>query len=140
MQGAKDALLKELESLPERESLLTDSYSSQVLRKDLYELKMREIENKRVELNKQLADLEAKGGIPADTFERIKNVFLDGNKASKQYLEVKDPERRRMLEKLLSNASIKNQNIAEYQYKSPYQVLAMTPKNIDLEGMLTGLS
>ena len=41
-----------------------------------------------------------------------------------------------MLEKLLSNALVKDQKILSYQYKSPYQVLAKAPKNADLEALL----
>ena len=38
-----------------------------------------------------------------------------------------------MLEKLLSNAQVKNKNILNYQFKSPYSVLANADKNCDLE-------
>ncbi|MFZ1019905.1 MAG: hypothetical protein WAN61_02860, partial [Minisyncoccia bacterium] len=47
---SKDNLLNELKGLSEKESLLVDSYTSQVLRKDLYEQKMLDIENRRTEL------------------------------------------------------------------------------------------
>jgi site-specific DNA recombinase len=136
VQGAQDSIVKELESLVERESVLTDGFASQIIRKDLYELKMRESHNRQVELSKQLSELEVRGGVSVSTFERIREIFLDGSRAAKQYLEVDDAKKRKMLEKLLSNASIKNQNIVNYQYKSPYHVLAKTPKNCDLEALL----
>ena len=54
---------------------------------------------------------------------------------SPRYLVADDQEKRNMLQKLLSNASIKNQTVAQYQFKSPYQKLVDAPKNINLELM-----
>jgi hypothetical protein len=51
-------------------------------------------------------------------------------------LTATDEAKRRLLEKLLSNVSIKNQNVAQYQFKNPYLVLAKAPKNGDLATML----
>ncbi len=100
---------------------------------------MRELSNRQIELTKQLSELELRGGVSVSTFERIREVFLDGSRATKQYLEVDDTKKRKMLEKLLSNASIKNQNILSYQYKSPFQALAKTPKNADFSILLPAL-
>ncbi len=136
VNGAQESLLKELQSLSERESTLTDGYASKIIRKDLYELKMRELSNRQVELTKQLSELELRGGVSVSTFERIREVFLDGSRAAEQYLLVDDVKKRKMLEKLLSNISIKNQNVVSYQYKSPFQVIANTPKNADLSILL----
>ncbi len=126
-------LSNELNLLLERELTLTDGYSSKLIREEVYKLKLQEIENKRVEIKKQIKDLQAKTGPTVATFEQVKNVFLDGNKASARYLVVDDQEKRKMLEKLLSNASIKNGNMAQYQFKSPYSALAKAPKNNDIE-------
>ena len=82
---------------------------------------------------KQMRDIQAKSGPTVATFEQVKNVFLDGNKASARYLVVDDQEKRKMLEKLLSNVSIKNKTVAQYQFKSPYQKLANMPKNANIE-------
>ena len=132
----KENLLNELNSLEEKESLLVDSYSSKVLRKELYEQKMLEVDNKRTELNKQLKEIELKVGVSANTIEQIKNIFLDGNKASESYLTLDEYEKRKMLEKLLSNATFKNKNVAQYNFKSVFQPLALTPKNCDLPRLL----
>ena len=100
---------------------------------------MRDIANKRVEIQKQIDEIEAKGGLPAVTFEQIKNVFLEGSRATEKYLLVDDVEKREMLQKLLSNATIENGKMAQFQFKSPYNLLADTPKNIDLEALLGDL-
>ena len=126
-------LSNELNLLLERELTLTDGYSSKLIREEVYKLNLQEIENKRVEIKKQMCDIQAKNGPTVATFEQIKNVFLDGNKASARYLQVDDQEKRHMLEKLLSNASIKNKTMAQYQFKSPYSALAKAPKNNDIK-------
>lgn len=76
--------------------MLTDSYTSQVLRKDLYEEKMREIANRRIELEKQIKEIKT-GSVPEVTIEQIKNVFLDCNKAADSYLHATDEAKRRTL-------------------------------------------
>ena len=129
-----NTLKKELDGLATKESMLTDSYSSQVLRKDLYEEKMKDIAIKRIELEKQLEERQ-KSGVSPVTFEQIRNVFIDGSKATEQYINAKDEEKRILLGKLLSNATIKNKSVAQYQFKSPYQTLANMPKNIDISTM-----
>ncbi len=139
VEAAKENLLNELNALTEKESLLVDSYTSQVLRKDLYEQKMLEIENRRVEFKKQLSEVEIKGGVSVHTLEQIKNIFLDGNRASEKYLTLNEYEKRKMLEKLLSNATFKNKSVAQYIFKNPFAILANSPKNTDLPSLLRDL-
>ena len=74
------------------------------------------------------------------TFEQIQNVFLEGSRAAEKYLLVDDVEKREMLQKLLSNMTIENGNVAQIQFKSPYHLLAQTPKNADFETMLAVLN
>ena len=135
-KSSLDTLQNELNSLSEKESLFADSFGSKVMSKTLFEAKMREIENKRVEIKLQIKKIEEKGGVPVDTFEQIKNVFTDGNRATEKYMQVDNQKRRGMLEKLLSNATIKNETVAQYKFKSVFQVLANSPKNISLNEML----
>ncbi len=131
--NAKENILKGLESLVEKESMLADGLISKSIRKEIYDLKMRDVESQRAILNQQLREIEKKGGQSPATFEQVKNVFLDGNRAAKKYLEVKDEEKRKMLEKLLSNLCIENENIVDYQFKSPYNLLAESEKIIDFQ-------
>ena len=97
---------------------------------------MQTLENDRVELKNQLREIEKESAISESTFEQIKNVFKDGNKASKEYLTATDEAKRKLLEKLLSNVSIKNQDVAQFKFKSEYQVLANTPKNASILQLL----
>ena len=105
-----------------------------MLRKDLYEEKMKDIAVKRIELEKQIEEKEKSGVLPV-TFEQIRDVFIDGSKATEKYMQGKDEAKRSLLEKLLSNATIKNKSVAQYQFKSPYQTLANMPKNVDISTM-----
>ena len=137
--NARQSLLDELESLNIKESTLTDGFASQIIKKSLYEEKMRGIENERVALMNQLKEIDRNGAISVATFEQIQNVFIDGNRASNEYLTSTDEVKRKLLEKLLSNVSIEKQNVAQYQFKSPYLVLAKAPKNGDLTTLLPDL-
>ena len=89
------------------------------------------IANHRVELEKQIEESQKKSWASI-TFEQIKEVFIDGNRAAEQYVQSKDTAKRVLLEKLLSNATIKNKTVAQYQFKSPYQLLADAPKNTSI--------
>lgn len=136
VENAKSSLEQELTSLAERESLLTDGYSSGVIRKELFEEKMLDLKNKRVELQKQIAEIEAKGGVSAVTFEQVHNVFIQGSRAAEKYLLADDVEKREMLQNLLSNATIENGKVLQFLFKSPYQLLANTPKTASYHTLL----
>lgn len=136
VESARSSLDSELAALLGRESLLTDGFSSGLIRKELFQEKMLEISNKRVEIQKQVTDIEAKGGVSSVTFEQIRDVFIEGSRAAEKYLLVDDVEKREMLQKLLSNATIKDGKVAQIKYKSPYEVLAFAPKNADSHSML----
>lgn len=132
VRSSLERLTDEAKCLVEKELALVDGFSTGLLRKDLYLLKMKEIENRRIEINLQIEEIKANGGISLLTFEQVKNVFLDGNKASESYLVVSPLEKRDILQNLLSNATIKDRNIVSYQFKSPFDILSKAPKISDL--------
>lgn len=136
--NTRQTLQNELAGLDRAESVLTDTLASGVLRRELYEEKMRGIADKRVELENQLARIPTTDNRPEVTFEQVKEVFLSANKAANGYLLLTPEEKRHTLGKLLSNASIENQKVAQWQFKSPYDVLARTPKNAELSTMCAG--
>ncbi|MES2006953.1 MAG: recombinase family protein [Patescibacteria group bacterium] len=138
LSNSRETLQKELQGLDESESLLTDAMASRVLKRELYDEKMRGVADRRVELLNQLSQMGIKGEEPEVTIELIKEVFLVGNKASNSYLALSPEEKRHTLGKLLSNASIKDKNMAQWQFKSPYDVLARTPKSADFLTVCAG--
>ena len=54
----------------------------------------------------------------------------------KQYLKVENEERRNMLKKLLSNATVKDKKIVSYQFLNVYSVIVKSPKNLTIDEML----
>lgn len=131
IQTTLDTLNDELSSLNQKESALVDGLTSKIIREEVYKEKLLDIENKRTTLNKQIAEIKAKGGVSVSTFEQIKSILLDGNRATKEYLESNPEKKRKLLEKLLSNASIENGKVAQYKFKSPYSILASIEKKDD---------
>lgn len=134
--NARNILLGELKSLIVKESTLTDGFASQIIKKPLFEEKMNQVENDRIVINSQLKELEKKCSVSESTFEQIKNVFIQGNTASNEYITATGEAKRKLLEKLLSNVTIKSQNVALFMFKREYQVLANTSKNASFDEML----
>ena len=54
-------------------------------------------------------------------------------------MNLSEEEKRHTLGKLLSNLSIQNQEMAQWQFKSPYDVLARTLKNASISTLCAGL-
>jgi site-specific DNA recombinase len=123
-----------LYSLTEKESKLLDAFLAEQIEKDLYDKKTGEIRHERIALKKQIRDIEA--GQPAFTLEPTKEVFLQGSRAKKEFLEAGKTKKRTIVEKLLWNLSIENKTVAQTQYKSEYFVLANTPKNASISTLL----
>lgn len=139
METTLETLNSELNLLLDRELTLADGYSSKIVREEVYRVKIREIENKRLELEEQIKNLKKTNGGKV-TLEQIKKVFTDCNKASKEYIDADNEKKRNMLKKLLSNATVKDRKIVSYQFVSLYSVIAKAPKNCTIDEMLASLS
>jgi hypothetical protein len=63
------------------------------------------------------------------TLEPTKKVFLEASRAKKEFLDADDYKKREIITNLLWNLSIKNKKVAQMSFKSPYNVLARTPKS-----------
>lgn len=130
-----ETLNNELTLLLDRELTLADGYSSKIVREEVYRVKIKEIASKRLEIEEQIANVTKTGGRTV-TLEQIKNVFLDCNKASFEYMEATNEKKRNMLKKLLSNATVKDRKIVSYQFISLYSVIAKAPKNCTIDELL----
>lgn len=131
-----ETLQGQLKGLEDKESMLTDAFASRTLRKDLYEAKMLEVSNRRIELEQQVS--ESGGSRARATFEQVQKVFLDSNRAANKFRSSSPEEKREILGIVLSNAKVQDKNIAQFQFKSPFDILAKTSKNVDFAGMLPG--
>ncbi len=130
-----ETLNSELNLLLQKELKLSDGWSSKTVRDEVYNVQIKEITNKRLELEEQINNVQKtnKGKV---TLEQIKKVFTDCNKASKEYIDADDYKKRNMLKKLLSNATVKDKKIVSYQFVSLYSVIAKAPKNCTIDEML----
>ncbi len=131
-------LQNRLESLKTKENRLLDTFLSEQINKELYDAKALEIHNERISLDKQIAEHRTNDPRAAFTLEPIKKVFIEASRAMDDFLNGHDDEKRKIMEKLLWNLSIKNQNVAQHKFKSPYEVLAKSPKMGEISMLCAG--
>lgn len=132
--GIIETLESELDSLKTKESKLLDAFLGEKITKDLYDQKTLELRNEGVSLSKQIKDLKMKE--PSATLEPTKKVFLEANKARKEFLSGDDVKKKEIIENLLWNLTLENKNIVTVKYKSPFDVIARVPKNASFSEML----
>jgi site-specific DNA recombinase len=123
-----------LDGLKTKESRLLDAFLGEQITKELYEEKTLALHNERISLSKQIKDLKSKQ--PISTLEPVKNIFLQANKARKEFLEADDTKKREIVENLLWNLSLESKNIVTVKYKSPFEVIAKAPKNGSISTLL----
>ncbi len=68
--------------------------------------------------------------------EPVKEIFLQGSRAKKEFIEANDSRKRTIVEKLLWNLSIENGIVASIQYKKPFDVIAKAPKYANSHSLL----
>lgn len=124
-------LKNELKSVSEKESRLVDLYTSESLRIDLYQTKMAELGNSRVEFERQLKQVSTKSINAVATLEQTKNIFLEASRAKKEFIHAQDQRKHEIINTLLWNAWFMDKEIAQIRFKSPYDLIASCPKNAD---------
>ncbi len=124
---ALQSLKNRLQALPARESRLLDAFVADQISKDLYDQKVETLKHERFDIEKQTSELEA--GQTVRTLEPTKAVFLEASRAKHEFLEGNDMKKRAIVEKLLWNLNIKDRNIQEVRYKTPFNIIAKTPKD-----------
>lgn len=127
-----------LKTLTMRKSRLVDTYTAGDIDESLYKQKIQEIDNEKVNLENQIAEMEKNEQDPYVTIELIYSKFKQGYTMSKRYDEASPEEKREILSEALSNSTLLNRNIVDLQYKSPYDVFAKTPFNADFSKLLPG--
>lgn len=133
-ERASEALQNELKMLIEKESRLFDVYLAGDMDKPLYEEKLKELKNRRVELSNQISKQNTVD--PKITLEQIKNVFSLGITMRNKFLEASDEKKKEIMQNVLWNISIKGKETFTVQYKSPYNILANSPKNLSISQLL----
>jgi site-specific DNA recombinase len=135
-ENIKENLLKELGLIKNKKDKLLDSYLAEMISKEVFELKTMSLNNELVALETQIKNLRDNTHEGQSTFEQVKNIFLYATSARKKFLKVDDFEKRKMLEKLLSNLSFADNEMANYKLKEPYNCLVGAPLIHDFEVML----
>lgn len=129
-------LQNEAKMLLDKENMLVEGFTSKIIRYDVYTSKIKEIEARSIEIELQISALQNVHENNEATFEQIKNVLVDGYFASYVYKSASERIKRSYLEKRLSNIAIKDGKIVSYQFKSPYNILAKVPQDVDFSTML----
>ena len=137
VEHALISLQIQLDNLKTKESLLLDTFLAGQITKDLYDSKIIALHNEKVSLTQQLK--EAESAQPSLLLEPTKKVFLQASRARKEFLEGDDFKKRNILENLCWNLSLKEKNIHNVSLKSPFDIMAKTPKNASISTMLGDL-
>lgn len=131
-----DTTREALKSLVLRKSRLVDTFTNGDIEEALYKEKLLSLENEKVSLTKQVADIEQNNPDPYATIELIYNEFKQGNTMAKRYRDASPDEKRIILSNSLSNFTLKDRNNFKLQYKTPYSVFANTPVNVSFSDLL----
>ena len=129
-----DKLVEELQAIPRKEKMLLDTYLAEQISKEMYDAKILDLKNQKTILEADKKVQESRQ--PLITLEPVKNIFLDGITRQKEFIDANDEKKRKIIEKVLWNLTIKDKKIITAQYKSPYQLLANSPKNLTISQLL----
>ena len=96
--------------------MLLDTFLAEQITKELYDSKIpRLYKTNEFHWTKSLKKL--KKSEPASVLEPTKNVFLQGSRAMKEFLDGDDFKKRKVLENLCWNLSFKEKNVAQVSLK-----------------------
>ncbi len=133
--GYSESILTTLKSrlndLTAKESKLLDTLLADQITNDIYGAKALEIQNEKATLSKQIADTENKHTKSISTLEPTKEIFLRCSRAKKEFVDGDDTKKREVVETILWNLSIKDQKMAQWQFKNPYSLFLKLPQNPD---------
>jgi len=131
-------LQRQLEGLRKKESLLLDTFLAQQISKELYDVKVLNLQNERISISNQIN--ERKLNEPFSVLEQTKKVFLDASRAKKEFLAGDDFKKRNILENLCWNLSMKEKNIHKVSLKTRYDIMFKAPKKGDILTLLADSS
>jgi hypothetical protein len=134
--NALETAREALKSLTMRKSRLVDTLTAGDIDEGLYRQKLTALDNEKVNLEKQIAEIEKQNPDPYSTIELIYNRFKQGYTMAERYKNASPDEKREILSDALSNSTLLNRNIVDLQYKSPYDIFARTPVNASFSDVL----
>ena len=138
--NAVETLKIELTLLKNRESRLLDALLDLKISEADFEAKNAELHKKIVYIEKDIAELEANTTNLLATLEPTKKFFLDCILKQKRFLDAEPEEKHKTASDILWNLSMNKEKVLSHKLKSPYDVLARTPKNASIDVLLASLS
>jgi hypothetical protein len=124
----KETLLKQLENVRKKQSILLDSFVSMTTPKEIYASKMRDLNNEEISIKEELHKIELKENRDEAIADKIREVFLEASRSKEEYINGTPEKRNTIANKLLWNLTIENQEVLSYQAKEPFHILFNGPK------------
>jgi hypothetical protein len=136
LHGNLNNLKQEESALIERKNKLLDLFLDSSIPKTSYEEKSILLENQLLILQKQISETEYKINSAVSTLEPTKKLFLDCNIWAKEFLTIAPQEKQNFVHEVLWNLSMKDKNILNPQFRSPFLAIANLPKNASFSDKL----
>jgi hypothetical protein len=135
-QKVLDGMSLQLHQLKQQERKLLQSYTTGLIDDNLYREEAKALGIQKTDLESKIQNYTQNSQTSLSTLELVKSVFLESNRAVSEFKNSNPEKKRKILEKLLWNLEIKDKKVANYSFRSPYQVLANAPKKGDLTSLL----
>lgn len=129
-------LKNNLKILQNKEDRLLELYLSEKVPDDVYQAKYKQIQEDKLNTELEILNKSKKTDNREFTLEQVKNVFFEARLAKKTFSESDDHKKRKLLEKLLWNASIEDKKIANFKFKMPYSLITKNSQKADFAIML----
>ena len=136
----RQGLLNELKRYENRKDELFNLLLDKSITKEDFEKKEVVIKNEINNFNEALEKLENEQEVvlTEKDLELTKEFFLSPKKQKKAFLKVSLDDKRKMLTGLLWNLSIDNKKLAKVSFKEPFETLANSAKNTDIDNLRRG--
>ncbi len=126
----------EIAQITRQERKLYDSYESDLISEELYTEKAEKLKGERRASQMKRVNYTENTKASVSTLEPTKQFFLDTNKAIFDFYHSDPEQKRTLVEKLLWNLEVKDKEVTNYKYRSPYHALANLPEKPDLVTLL----
>jgi site-specific DNA recombinase len=135
-QKVIDELTSRIHQTKQQEQRLLQTYTRGLIDEDLFTEQAQEIAATKKDLEAKLKNYSQNASTHLRTLELTKEVFLDSNKAISRFKSSNPEKKKKLASNLLWNFEVKDKTVANYSFRTPYDVLANAPKNGDLDTML----
>lgn len=130
----QNRLQSQLDTLETQELAAFDASTAGLLRPELYERKMKQINSARASTEHDLRTLKAQD--QNVTLELTKKLFEQANSIRERFLAAKPTQQKIIASEVLWNILVKDKETQEIRHKTPYDIMAKAPKNAELHTLL----